>query len=298
MLTEDFISKQIKNISIEEIEEEFNLLKQIGNKASEMSSRCRKGNNIVDFFTFTERLRTKGKYDIHFYDFVLKIEEFKQKKFIQNMLYYYETVKNKNKTKNQYVVYKEVYNICISAINIFRPLMAMEIYAKFKPKRILDFTCGWGGRLVGACALNIPYYIGIDINKNLEKPYEEMKKFLNKFSDTKIDLRIENSVNTDYSQLEYDMVFTSPPYFFLEKYSHNELYNQSKREMIDHFYVPLFKNTFEHLQKNGHFCLNINEEIYDSVCIALFGNADEVIPLKKSSRQNKYMECIYVWIKK
>jgi hypothetical protein len=145
-----------------------------------MSSRCRKGNNIVDFFTFTERLRTKGKYEINFYEFVLKIEEFKQKKFIQNMLYYYETVKNKNKTKNQYVVYKEVYNICISAINIFRPLMAMEIYAKFKPKRILDFTCGWGGRLVGACALNIPYYIGIDINKNLEKPYEEMKIQLKK----------------------------------------------------------------------------------------------------------------------
>ena len=112
-------------------------------------------------------------------DFLVNIEEFKKKKFIANMLKYYEDVKNKNKTKNNYIVLKEVYNICISAINIFRPLVAIEIYTKYKPTSVLDFTCGWGGRLVGACALNIPNYIGIDINTNLINPYLEMKSFQN-----------------------------------------------------------------------------------------------------------------------
>ena len=157
---EQKISKQIKPITLEKIKNEFQILQNIDAKEMSVS---RKGNDIVDYFTFTERLRTKGKYNINFYEFVEQIEEFKKKKFIHNMLNYYEKVKNKNNTKNEYVVYKEVYNICISAINLFRPLMAMEIYIRYNPTSILDFTCGWGGRLVGACALNIPNYIGIDM---------------------------------------------------------------------------------------------------------------------------------------
>jgi len=286
------ISKQIKPITLEKIKREFQILQNIDAKEMSVS---RKGNDIVDYFTFTERLRTKGKYNINFYEFVEQIEEFKKKKFIHNMLNYYEKVKNKNNTKNEYVVYKEVYNICISAINLFRPIMAMEIYTRYNPTSILDFTCGWGGRLVGACALNIPNYIGIDMNTDLIKPYQEMKIFLEERSQTKIDIRITDATKVDYSQLTYDMVFTSPPYFFLEKYSNNTDY-ESKEEMKTQFYLPLFSNTFQHLQKNGYYCLNINAEVYE-IAVSLWGNANEIIPLKKSKRQNKYTEYIYVWKK-
>ena len=31
----------------------------------------------------------------------------------------------------------------------------------------------------------------------------------------------ENAINFDYSKIKYDMVLTSPPYYFLEKYSNN-----------------------------------------------------------------------------
>jgi len=286
------ISKQIKPITLEKIKREFQILQNIDAKEMSVS---RKGNDIVDYFTFTERLRTKGKYNINFYEFVEQIEEFKKKKFIHNMLNYYEKVKNKNKTKNEYVVYKEVYNICISAINLFRPLMAMEIYTRYNPTSILDFTCGWGGRLVGACALNIPNYIGIDMNTDLTKPYEEMKLFLEERSQTKIDIRIADATKIDYSQLVYDMVFTSPPYFFLEKYPNNTDY-ESKEKMKTQFYLPLFSNTFQHLKKNGYYCLNVNTEVYE-IAVSLWGKANEMIPLKKSKRQNKYTEYIYVWKK-
>ena len=74
--------------------------------------------NVVDYFTFIQRLETKGKYDVNFFEFLHRIDEFKKKKFIQTMLTYYKDVKNKNNKKNEYVVYKEVYNICISAINV------------------------------------------------------------------------------------------------------------------------------------------------------------------------------------
>ena len=294
------ISKNIKMITLNDAIKDFNKLKLIGDTMTKnicnISSRCRTGNNIVDYFTFSERLNTKGKYDINFFEFLVNIEEFKKKKFIANMLKYYEDIKNKNKTKNNYIVLKEVYNICISAINIFRPLVAMEIYAKYNPSSVLDFTCGWGGRLVGACALNIPNYIGIDINTNLINPYLEMRSFFKNISETNVDIFFENAANFDYSKITYDMVLTSPPYYFLEKYSNNVNYS-SKNEMKNNFYIPVILNTYKYLQLGGHYCLNINKEIYEDICYNLLGEANDIIPLKKSKRQNDYEEFIYVWHK-
>ena len=34
------------------------------------SPRSLVGNNVVDYFTFTQRLETKGKYNINFYEFI------------------------------------------------------------------------------------------------------------------------------------------------------------------------------------------------------------------------------------
>ena len=124
-LDKKFIADKIKNISMKDVEREMNELIKIGKDADTIGPRSRTGNNIVDYFTFLERLDTKGKYDTKFFEFIQNIEEFKKKKFIQTMLTYYKDVKNKNNTKNEYIVYKEVYNICISAINIMRPLNCM-----------------------------------------------------------------------------------------------------------------------------------------------------------------------------
>jgi len=290
------ISKMIKNISIEDVKQDFTDLKNIGKNASTISERCRIGNNIVDYFTFRERLETKGKYNANFFEFISNIEEFKKKKFIINMLEYYDKVKNKNKTKNKYIVWKETYNICISAINIFRPIFAMEIYEKYKSERVLDFCAGWGGRLVGACALNLKKYIGIDINTSLEKPYEGLIEFMKSESSTDIQMFFENALNVDYEKLEYDTAFTSPPYYFLEKYENNNAY-ASKKEMNEKFYKPLFEKTYEHLKHGGNYILNINKEIYESVCLDLFGEAHEQFSLKKSKRQNEYTEYVYIWHK-
>jgi 16S rRNA G966 N2-methylase RsmD len=290
------ISKQIKNISLEDIDKEMNQLIKIGSTASTMSSRTRIGNNIVDYFTFSQRLSTKGKYNINFYEFIINIDEFKKKKFIQNMLHYYDTVKNKTKKKNYYTVLKEVYNICISAINIIRPLVYMEIYTKYKPDCVLDFCAGWGGAAVAASALNIPNYIGIEINKSLIHPYNQLLEFLKERSQTSIQMIFENALTIDYSELDYDLVFTSPPYYFIQKYENNTEYT-SKKEMDELFYKPLFSNTYANLKANGIYALNINNEVYENVCIQLFGPAYDSYPYKKSKRQNNYAEIVYVWKK-
>lgn len=290
------IAYKIKKISKETLNKEMNELIKIGENACNMSSRSRIGNNVVDYFTFSQRLHTKGKYNVNFYEFIVNIEEFKKKKFIQNMLEYYAKVKNKSNKKNYYVVLKEVYNICISAINIIRPIVYMEIYTKYKPTSILDFCAGWGGAAVAAAALGIPNYIGIEINHSLIKPYEELIEFLKTKSATNIHMIFEDALKVDFKNLYYDFVFTSPPYYFIQKYENNVEY-KSKKEMDEIFYIPLFKIVFEFLQPNGILALNINKEVYQNVCIPLFGPAKTSYPYKKSKRQNDYDEIVYVWKK-
>ena len=292
----EMIANQIKPIYIETVNIEMKKLINIGKDAHTMSSRSRIGNNVVDYFTFVQRLKTKGKYNINFFEFIVIIDEFKKKKFIQYMLHYYDTVKNKNKTKNEYIVMKEVYNICISAINIIRPLVYMEIYTKYNPTSILDFCAGWGGAAVACAALNIPKYIGIEINKSLKEPYESLITYLKEKSNTQFNIFFEDALNIDYSNLSYDLVFTSPPYYFIQKYENNIEYT-SKKEMDEQFYKPIFSKTYNGLQKGGYYIINVCKEVYDNVLKQMFGEADETYPYKKSKRQNDYNEIVYVWLK-
>jgi hypothetical protein len=290
------IADKIKNIKISEVENEMKELIRIGKNAHTIGPRSRTGNNVVDYFTFLQRLETKGKYDTNFFDFLENIEEFKKKKFIQTMLKYYKDVKNKNQTKNECIVYKEVYNICISAINIMRPLNCMEIYTKYNAKRVLNFCAGWGGSTVAAAALNLDAFYGIEINTELKEPYDNMVSYLKTKSATFFEIQFCDAVCVDYSKMMYDTVFSSPPYYFLEKYANNVKY-ESKKDMDEKFYKPLFTKTYNGLQIGGHYIINICKEVYDNVLKGLLGEAHEIIPLKKSKRQNDYTEMVYVWIK-
>jgi predicted RNA methylase len=291
-----FIAKQIKNITMGDVEEEMNKLIQIGYSADTVSSRSRTGNNVVDYFTFRQRLETKGKYDISFFEFIERIDEFKKKKFIQTMLTYYKEIKNKNNTKNEYIVLKEVYNICISAINIMRPLNCMEIYTRYNAKRVLNFCAGWGGSTVAAAALNLDAYYGIEINKELKDPYDKLVTYLQTKSETDFDIKICDAVDFDYSTIMYDTVFTSPPYYSIEKYQNSVNYD-SKKNMDEKFYKPLFSKTYNGLQIGGHYIINVCKEVYVKVLKELLGEAHESFPLKKSKRQNEYTEMVYVWKK-
>jgi 16S rRNA G966 N2-methylase RsmD len=290
------IAKKIKDISFEDIEEEMSKLIEIGTNANIISERSKIGNNVVDYFTFLQRLETKGKYDVNYFEFLSNLDTFREKKFIQNMLKYYKEVKNKNNTKHEYKVLKEVYNICISAINIMRPLNCMEIYTRFNAKRVLNFCAGWGGSTVAAAALNLEAHYGVEINTELTIPYDNMITYLRTKSNTEFNVYTCDAAKFDYSTIEYDTVFASPPYYFIEKYSNNTVY-KSKTDMDETFYKPVFSKSYLHLKKGGHFIINVCKEVYENVLKNLLGDAHIIFPLKKSKRQNNYTEMVYVWSK-
>jgi len=218
--------------------------------------------------------------------------------YVKNMLKYYESREISEIRK-----WKYIFNLYFSSISIFRPVMSMEVYCKFVPKiGVLDPTMGWGGRLVGACALDLPKYIGIDSNTNLDMPYREMSAFLQKTTKTKIELFFQDALTVDYSKLDYDMVFTSPPYYNIEVYS--GMKEKTKEEWNTGFYKPLFERTWKSMRSPGYYCLNIPSEVYDSACVPILGKSWKKILLKKRGRTQKneeegkgYEEYIYVWKK-
>jgi hypothetical protein len=123
-----------------------------------------------------------------------------------------------------------------------------------------------------------------------------MMTYLRTKSDTKLSVWFGDAVDFDYSTIEYDTVFSSPPYYFIEKYANNICY-QSKKEMDEKFYKPVFTNTYLHLKLGGHYIINICKEVYDNVLKKLLGDAHNIFPLKKSKRQNNHTELVYVWRK-
>jgi len=293
------LTKEIKSISEEEAKESY---LDLADEKTIPPSTSTKGNKFVDYFTFNERLETTGNKGLSFWDFWENKSEYMKKTYVKNILNYYKkqgTNANSNPVKNLYKIFK----LYFGSVGIFKPVIAMSIYHRFKPTSILDFTMGWGGRLVGAAALDIPKYIGIDLNKNLEKPYREMEKTLKELgTSTDIKLIFQDALKVDYSKLDYDMVFTSPPYYNKEIYSGTD--KMTEEEWNEKFYRPIFAKTWKYLKNGGHYILNVPIAVYDNVLVDLLGKADIFIPMNtKRAMSNKlkqaeYKEYIYVWVKK
>ena len=215
------ITQQINPISLEEAEKSFEQLQNLScQKIKTLSTTpTRIGNDVVDYFTQSERLSTKGHVNIDFYTFWYNKKEFSKIDYVQNMLDYYN---KQNPDAPEIKIWKYIFNLYFSSISIFKPVIAMNVYCKYQPKHaVLDMTMGWGGRLIGACALNVPKYIGIDLNTDLKTPYQKMKEFMQTRSTTEIELYFQDALEIDYSKFKYDMVLTSPPYYNIEVYGSN-----------------------------------------------------------------------------
>tara|TARA_Y100000361_G_C11082758_1_gene301970 strand:+ start:62 stop:898 length:837 start_codon:yes stop_codon:yes gene_type:complete len=180
------------------------------------------------------------------------------------------------------------------SINQFRPSIAKFIYSKYKPKKVLDFSAGWGGRLLGAMSLGVDY-IGIDSNKKLSVPYRQLINKFSKDTDSNIKMIFKPAENVDVSNMDYDMVFTSPPYGTLEKYEGMKDY----KDFNEDFLFPVIEKTYKNLKQGGYYILNIPVDIYNEVK-KILGKPINKIELVKNYRTgsgNKYKEYIYVWKK-
>ena len=153
----------------------------------------------------------------------------------------------------------------------FKPNVAKVLYDKLGSKNILDFSAGWGDRLAGFYASETSeYYLGIDPRKENHPIYEEQAEFYHKHMTVfevqkKCDFEEFPAEDFNYSEypMEFDTVFTSPPYFSVERYSYDDTQSWVRYKDIDDWNKKFLQKTIEKLwpsiKSGGYLCVNISD---------------------------------------
>lgn len=205
-------------------------------------------NILSDYFNENCRMkcqRSDQKYSP--YEFFIKFPE----KVIQYSLKKYNDI-------NLYTLRESIWRL-IKECTSFRPPVIVSIIKKFKSKKVLDFSAGWGDRLIGALACNVEY-TGVDPNDCVHKGYREMIKI---FGSKKINLIHSGFEDAKITGM-FDLIFTSPPYFDLEIYTKDKTQSVSKYKELDdwlnNFLLFSLKKAWEHLIKTGYMMIIINNK--------------------------------------
>lgn len=152
----------------------------------------------------------------------------------------------------------------------FCPKTAKEIYFRYHningdKINILDTSMGFGARM-SAVLLNGHNYYGIDPNKELFTKLNQYLDFLknNNCIDANQICEMHCQGSEKYiSQWDnlFDVCFTSPPYFNLEKYSDDDsesTKNYNNYELwINNFVKPTIDNIYRYLKVDGYVMINI-----------------------------------------
>jgi len=144
----------------------------------------------------------------------------------------------------------------------FRPSTAKALYDHFEAKKVLDFSSGWGDRLCGFLASRAHSYFGVDPNTRLFPEYSNMIERYGK-AGKKIELKNECAESVDYGDKTFDLIFTSPPYFNIERYTQNEDQSWKRHKKLENWLeLFLFKSiskAWDHLEKGGMMIINISD---------------------------------------
>lgn len=201
----------------------------------------------------------------------------------------------------------ECFRINLGSIVMFKSTTAKYLYKKYGAKHVLDPTAGWGGRLLGAWALDIDY-TGIDTNTEMIDAYNNMSDYLDNYSDFgnsllqeertgKQQMIWQSCLDVDFGAINYDFVLTSPPYVNLELYEHMTPWEQDQDFYVN-FFIPLWQKCVNNIKAGGNVCFNISPKMYDdAVKHGLTPCDDEEDLLQQLGQQKgkKKQDKIYIW---
>tara|TARA_R110000782_G_scaffold96722_3_gene181318 strand:- start:21 stop:965 length:945 start_codon:yes stop_codon:yes gene_type:complete len=189
----------------------------------------------------------------------------------------------------------ECHRLNNGAIVSFKPATAKYIYKRFNATNVLDPCAGWGGRMLGALSLGISY-TGYDTNVKMKLPYSQMRCVASGFT-TPVFMNWYSCLDGDFTDKEYDLILTSPPYANVELYEGMTPWKNSD-DFYKTFMVPLMDKLFT--ETNCPICINMSPVMYDAM-VKRYGlkECDESIDLRQQLGK-KYktvsQNYIYVWI--
>lgn len=120
----------------------------------------------------------------------------------------------------------------------FKPTVAKTIYELFDSRDVLDFSSGWGDRLCGFFAAEKTCsYVGIDPNTRLHDGYvAQLRRYPAMAKNEKYaKLICRPAEDIHLNKDSFDTVFTSPPYFNIEKYCQEETQSFKRYRKFDNW---------------------------------------------------------------
>ena len=153
----------------------------------------------------------------------------------------------------------------------FKPNAAKALYDYFNVKNVLDFSAGWGDRLAGFYAsMNTELYVGIDPRKENHPIYEQQARYYDSHltffeNEKKVKFHCDAAEDFNYDDYEdtFDIVFTSPPYFNVERYSYDDTQSWVRYKNIDAWNTQFLQRTLDNLwptiRSGGKLCVNISD---------------------------------------
>jgi hypothetical protein len=142
------------------------------------------------------------------------------------------------------------------------PLIIKFFIEKTRAKKVLDMSCGWGDRLIGSILAGVDLYYGTDPNTCLHDGYKKIVDVLAPISpnpNIKVVIKAvpfeTHHIPDEYGQ--FDLMYTSPPYFDYEDYTKEKtqsISNFANREdlWLKNFVYVATRKIIDRIRMNGY----------------------------------------------
>jgi tRNA1(Val) A37 N6-methylase TrmN6 len=151
-------------------------------------------------------------------------------------------------------------------VSNFRPTAAKAIYEQYSRDGdiVVDFSSGYGGRLLGCLPL-IRHYIGIDPCREQITGLRNMKARLQRLAKVEATASIHHTCAEDFlprlDSNSVSLVFSSPPYFNTERYSEEPSQSFIRypgyEEWLEKFIRKVIAESSRILKPRGYLVLNV-----------------------------------------
>ena len=244
----NYIPNNLKKYNLSKYNNNYFIIKENYNKTQYI-------NNITDYFSEPIRITCRFGNNISPLEYWNKYK----KDIINNTLKRYKKI-------DVYYLRETIYfntKLC----NNFRITVAMTILNYFKPLKWLDISAGWGDRLLSAIFSKIKYYESSDPNLDLHYCYDKMiETFVSKTKRKNYIIHKNGFLESNILEKEFDIVFSSPPFFTLEKYSNYEENSikkfRNEKEWTDNFLIKSLIKAYNYLKKDGYMILYMGGSDY------------------------------------
>lgn len=151
-------------------------------------------------------------------------------------------------------------------IQNFKPMNARAVWEYICPVMfgdVLDFSSGYGGRMLGAMTSRFRYhYTGIDPNTRTYQGLEALGELLQEQDLGRgFDMNCMPSEEFEPETGQYDAAFSSPPYFNLETYTNEPTQCMNRYTNLDRWFegyvAPTLQMIHRALNSDGIYAVNI-----------------------------------------